>query len=78
MKKKYVFSVIFFVLGFLLNIPILAQNPVFIPDTLSGDSINLSLQHGTVNFYPGQATNTMGANGSILGPTLILNKNQNV
>lgn len=78
MKNKYVFSVIIFVLVVLINIPMFAQNPVFIPDTLSGDSINLSLQHGTVNFYPGQSTNTMGANGNILGPTLILNKYQNV
>lgn len=55
-----------------------AQNSLFIPDTLVGSSINLTLQEGNVNFFPGQATETMGANGNLLGPTLILNRNQNV
>ncbi|HRI26432.1 MAG TPA: multicopper oxidase domain-containing protein [Chitinophagales bacterium] len=55
-----------------------AQNPLFIPDTLSGTNINLTLQTGSVNFYPGIPTATMGANGNLLGPTLILNKHQYV
>lgn len=78
MQKKYIYSAITVVLIILINISPFAQNALFIPDTLTGESINLSLQHGTVNFYPGQSTNTMGANGNILGPTLILNKYQNV
>ncbi|MCW5907791.1 MAG: multicopper oxidase domain-containing protein [Chitinophagales bacterium] len=57
---------------------LVAQNPLAIPDTLSGSSLNLALQTGTVNFKSGQATNTMGANGNLLGPTLILNRYQNV
>lgn len=65
-----------FLLGF--SAPVFGQNPLFIPDTLTGSSINLTLQHGTVNFYPGNATQTMGVNGNLLGPTLILNKNQTV
>lgn len=55
-----------------------SQNPLIIPDTLSGNTINLNLQQGTMNFYPGQATNTFGVNGNILGPTLILHKGSNV
>lgn len=51
-----------------------AQNPLVIPSTLSGQNINLTLQNGTTMFYPPLVTNTMGANGSLLGPTLILNK----
>ncbi len=51
-----------------------SQNQLIIPDTLSGTSINLNLQYGTFEFYPGIQTNTMGANGAILGPTLIMNK----
>jgi len=51
-----------------------AQNALFIPSTLSGTSINLTLQNGTTQFYTGQITSTMGANGNILGPTLILNQ----
>lgn len=49
-----------------------AQNALQIPSTLSGKNINLNLQHGSVQFFAGQTTSTMGANGNILGPTLIL------
>lgn len=55
-----------------------AQNPLLIPDTLTGSVINLSLQAGTMNFYPGTPTNTHGVNGNILGPTLILHRDSNV
>mgnify|MGYP005844196683 CR=1 FL=1 len=57
---------------------ILAQNPLAIPDTVSGSVINLTLQTGSVQFKPGAATSTMGANGNILGPTVILQKHQQV
>lgn len=55
-----------------------AQNPLFIPDTLSGNTINLQLQAGSKQFYPGAITQTMGANGTFLAPTLILNRGQQV
>jgi len=51
-----------------------AQNQLYIPDTLSGTNIELHLQHGTFQFFEGELTATKGANGNILGPTLILNK----
>ncbi|MBL4593486.1 MAG: multicopper oxidase domain-containing protein [Flavobacteriales bacterium] len=51
-----------------------AQNPLAIPPTLTGPNINLTLQDGTTQFFPPAFTNTMGANGSLLGPTLILQK----
>lgn len=54
------------------------QNPVFIPPTQSGSNFNLELQAGQVQFLPGAMTNTMGANGNLLGPTLILQKNDNI
>lgn len=54
------------------------QNPLFIPSTLSGSTINLNLQNGSVNFYPGNATQTMGVNGNLLGPTILLDRNQMV
>ena len=57
--------------------PIAGQNTLFIPDTLSGNTFNLTIQNGTVNFY-GTATNTMGINGNILAPTLILHKGDSV
>ena len=55
-----------------------SQNPLVIPTTLSGPNINLTLQEGTHSFYPSVVTNTMGANGNLLGPTLILNQNDPV
>jgi bilirubin oxidase len=51
-----------------------AQNPLAIPPTLSGNTINLNLQEGTTNFFPGTPTQTYGANGDLLGPTLILDR----
>lgn len=55
-----------------------SQQALLIPDTLSGSRIQLNLQKGNVQFYPGNKTSTMGANGPLLGPTLILRKHQNV
>lgn len=55
-----------------------SQTQIPIPDTLSGTSINLSIAEGTKQFFSGFNTNTIGYNGSYLGPTIILNKGQNV
>ena len=57
---------------------VLAQNHVFIPPVQSGANFNLDLQIGQVQFLSGTITNTMGANGDLLGPTLILQKNDNI
>jgi len=57
-----------------MTLSTVAQNPLNIPSTLSGPNINLTLQLGTTVFYPGITTNTMGANGNLLGPTLLLKK----
>lgn len=55
----------------------LAQQPVPIPDTLAGSSINLTLRADSVQFFPGRKTRTLGYNGqSYFGPTLILRKGQ--
>ncbi len=51
-----------------------AQNPLLIPSTLSGDSIELTLQYGSHAFFTGVNTPTMGVNGNILGPTLMLKR----
>jgi blue copper oxidase len=72
--KKLMFYVMFMLLGHFA----MGQNPVAIPDTLSGTTFNLNLQAGTMSFYPNTTTNTYGANGDILGPTLFLNKGDNV
>ncbi|MBL4585939.1 MAG: multicopper oxidase domain-containing protein [Flavobacteriales bacterium] len=53
-----------------------SQNSMLIPPTLSGNTFNLTLQNGTHQFYSGVTTNTMGANGNILGPTLIMEQGE--
>jgi len=58
------------------SIFMLAQNPVIIPTTISGTEFNLTLQNGTFQFYDGFTTTTMGVNGNILGPTLIMEKGE--
>lgn len=55
-----------------------AQNPLAIPGTIESTDINLTLQNGTHQFLSGELTNTMGVNGDILGPTLIVNKGDNL
>ena len=51
-----------------------SQNALNIPPTITSTNINLTLQEGTHQFYVGDTVNTMGANGSLLGPTLIMNQ----
>ena len=51
-----------------------AQDTLLIPPILSQPNIDLTLQYGTHSFYNSTLTETMGANGNILGPTLILYK----
>jgi bilirubin oxidase len=54
-----------------------AQNALFIPDTLTGTSITLSLSKDSVQFLPGNKSQTFGFNGyKYFGPTIILNNGQ--
>jgi blue copper oxidase len=73
MFKNYLI-VLFGFIPFLIK----AQNPLAIPDTVSGSEINLNIQHGVTQFFQGNITQTMGVNGNLLGPTLILRKNHQV
>jgi len=59
-------------LTLLIQINLLAQNPIIIPDTLIGNNFNLSVNNSTKSFYQDFSTNTIGINGNILGPTLII------
>lgn len=61
-----------------LALPLMAQTPLPIPDTLSGSTIDLTVQEGTWEFHAGEVIPTYGYNGDLLGPTLILNKDQEV
>lgn len=74
MKKKSNLFLLF--LGF--SAGIYAQNPLFIPDTLSGKTFHLSVQKSTKVFFTGFNTTTFGYNGSFLGPTLFMNKGDSV
>lgn len=55
-----------------------AQTPVPIPPLLSGSVIDLTVQAGTTEIYPGKFTNTVGYNGNFLGPTILLDAGQEV
>ncbi|MFT5512763.1 MAG: FtsP/CotA-like multicopper oxidase with cupredoxin domain [Bacteroidia bacterium] len=70
LKGHWLISASFIIL---FNNVVSAQNKLLIPDTLSGQKISLVLNEGSHSFYSGTQTNTMGANGNILGPTLLLN-----
>ncbi len=49
-------------------------NPLFIPDTLTGPTFNLTVKQSKVQFLPGDSSETYGINGDYLGPTLIMNR----
>ena len=71
---KYLLYAILFFTGTL----VFSQNALNIPSAITSTTINLTLQEGTTDFYQGITTNTMGANGSLLGPTVIMNQGDNV
>ncbi len=52
--------------------------PLYIPPTLSGPVYNLNMQHGTHQFSFLVNSATMGFNGNVLGPTLIMQAGQQV
>lgn len=47
-----------------------STTPLPIPPVLTGTSIDLSLQTGSMNFLPGKTTQTWGINGNYLGPAI--------
>ena len=57
----------------------IAQNPLFIPDTLTGPSYTLNMHEDSVQFFPGAKSYTYAFNTSkYLGPTLLLDKGANI
>jgi bilirubin oxidase len=75
MKSSYFVFINLFTL-LIPNLNIHTQNLIPIPDTLSGNSIDISIKEGEKQFYNGINTKTISYNGSYLGPTLILKKGQ--
>ena len=55
-----------------------AQNNLFIPPAMEDSVFNLTLIDTTHVFFDTIKTNTFGINGSILAPTLIVNKNDSI
>lgn len=53
-------------------------NPLYIPPALSGTSFSLTADTSSHVFYGSASTPTYGYNGSYLGPTLIMNRNDSV
>ena len=55
------------------------QHLLYIPDTLSGSTFNLTVHPDSVQFFPGTITQTLGINShKYLGPTLIFRKGDSV
>ena len=55
-----------------------AQNNLYIPEVLSGANFQLAIKDTFHYFYPNTKTNTFGINGSILAPTIFLNKGDSI
>ena len=73
MKKRFI------LISAIITSNVFAQNPIAIPDTLTGTTFNLNIHPDSVQFLPGMKTFTNAFNQySYLGPTLILNKGENV
>ncbi len=52
------------------------NNPLIVPEVMTGTTFNLNLHTATKQFYTGAATNTYAYNNMLFwGPTLIMNKN---
>ena len=73
---KIVYSVI--INAFLISSDAKSQNPLAIPDTLSGTTFQLNINDTTKQFYTSYNTNTFGINANYLGPTLFLNQGDSV
>ena len=71
MKNWFIIVIVFF--GY-----INAQNPLIIPPAMTGNNFDLTLQVSEMEFYPGVFTETMGVSFPILGPTLIMEKGEEV
>lgn len=70
--------IIFCINLFFLCVFVQAQNPLFIPPSLTGTNFNLTVQSGTQTFYGSTPTPTYGINGAFLSPTIIVNKGDSI
>lgn len=66
------------VIGAIAAVSMGAQSPLFVPPVLTGPVYDLRMQNGTREFVDGLVTPTGGYNGDFLGPTLIMEKGDDV
>lgn len=71
-------KIIFILLVFFSFNALQAQNALFIPPVLEDSIFNLKLIDTSHVFFDTIQTKTFGVNGSILAPTLIVNKNDSI
>ncbi len=62
----------------LFSLVAVSQTTIVLPGSMESNTLNLDLQTGTFQFLPGPLTPTMGINGPQLGPTLIMDKGDNM
>ena len=72
--RTYAANILFLLTGMAAH----AQTLLPIPVTLSGPVIDLSLMEGTTEFHAGEVVPTYGYNGDLLGPTVILERGEDV
>jgi len=63
-----------FLIGCFVCQTAMAQNPLTIPPTLTGNNFDLEIKDSVTQFFKGINTPTYGINGNILAPTIIVNK----
>lgn len=62
----------------LFSLVAISQTTIVLPGSMEANTLNLNLQTGTFPFLPGPESPTMGINGPQLGPTLIMDKGDNM
>ena len=76
MSTKHTITIVFGLVFF--PIIVNSQNPILIPPLLIGPNFELEMTQDSHAYYPGVPVESMGFNGSILGPTLLMVKDQSV
>ncbi|MES2590213.1 MAG: multicopper oxidase domain-containing protein [Bacteroidota bacterium] len=73
LKSKIRFKSLLTLLFITFYATVFTQNQLIIPPSLTGLNFNLNVQSGFTNFYA-NPTPTYGINGTLLSPTIIVNK----
>ena len=74
--KSCAAGLLFGMAAFATPASLLAQNSLLIPGLIEGGPVTLDVQTGSHTFYEGISTDTYGANGPVLGPTVVLTQGE--